>query len=140
MRPCGVALRHLLVQDAAARRHPLHVAGAERAPVAEAVAVLDGARQHVGDGLDAAMRMPREAGEVVVGPVVAEVVEQQERIELGRVAEAETRCRRTPAPSMVGWAFEVRLTARMVMVGYPQQFQPDGVNCHILGPFLLANI
>ena len=70
-------------------RHPLHVAGAEAAAVAEAVAVLDVAGEHVGDGLDAAVRMPREAGEIVVRVVVAEVVEQQERIELGRVAEAE---------------------------------------------------
>ena len=45
--------------------------------------------QHVGDGLDAAMRMPREAGEIVGRVVVAEIVEQQERIELGRLAEAE---------------------------------------------------
>ena len=82
-----VALRHLLMQDAAAGRHPLHVAGAERAAVAEAVAVVDRAGEHVGDGLDAAMRMPREAGEVVVRVVVAEIVEQQERIELAGVAE-----------------------------------------------------
>ena len=33
--------------------------------------------------------MPGKAGEIVVGNVVAEVVEQQERIELGGVAEAE---------------------------------------------------
>ena len=84
-----VALRHLLMQDAAAGRHPLHVAGAELAAVAEAVAVLDVAGQHVGDGLDAAMRMPGKAGAVFVGTVVAEIVEQQERIEFGGVAEAE---------------------------------------------------
>ena len=77
------------MEDAAARRHPLDVAGAEAAAVAEAVAVLDGAGEHVGDRLDAAMRMPREAGEVVVGTIVAEVVEQQKRIELGGVAESE---------------------------------------------------
>ncbi len=69
--------------------HPLHVAGAERAAVAEAVAVLDGAGEHVGDGLDAAVRMPRKAGEIVGRPVVAEIVEQQKRIELRGVAEAE---------------------------------------------------
>src|SRR5262249_57978434 len=34
-------LRHLLVHDAAAGRHPLDVAGADRALVAERVAVLD---------------------------------------------------------------------------------------------------
>ena len=89
MRPCVVALRHFLMQDAAAGGHPLHVAGAELAAVAEAVAMIDIAGQHVGDGLDAAMRMPREAGEIFGRPVVAEIVQQQERIEFGGVAEAE---------------------------------------------------
>ena len=84
-----VALGHLLMEDAAARGHPLHVAGAEAAAVAEAVAVLDGAGEHVGDRLDAAVRMPRKPGEVVLGIVVAEVVEQQERIEVRGLAEAE---------------------------------------------------
>ena len=84
-----VALRHLLMHDAAAGRHPLHVAGAEHALIAEAVAVLDLAGQDVGDRLDAAMRMPGKAGLVLVGIVVAEIVEQQERIELLGVAEAE---------------------------------------------------
>ena len=51
--------------------------------------MLDRAGEHIGDGLDAAMRMPGKAGAIVVGPVVAEIVEQQERIEFGRVAEAE---------------------------------------------------
>ncbi len=63
--------------------------GAEVAAVAEAVAVLDGAGQHVGDRLDAAMRMPRESGQIILGTVVAEVVEQQERIELFGLAESE---------------------------------------------------
>src|SRR6185312_13574913 len=54
-----VTLRHLLMHDATAGRHPLYVAGAERAVIAEAVAVLDGAVEDIGDGLDAAMRMPR---------------------------------------------------------------------------------
>src|SRR5262245_54468265 len=84
-----VALRHLLVQDAAARSHPLHVARAERPAVAEAVTVRHLAREHVGDRLDAAVRMPRKAGDVVVRVVVAKIVEQQEWIELGGVAEAE---------------------------------------------------
>ena len=61
----------------------------QRAAIAEAVAVIDRAREHVGDGLDAAMRMPGEAGEIFVGVVVAEIVEQEERIELLRVAEPE---------------------------------------------------
>ena len=98
-----VALRHLLVQDAAAGRHPLHVARAERAAVAEAVAVIDVAGQHVGDGLDAAVRMPGKAGEILARAVVAEIVEQQERIEVRRVAEAER------ATEVHAGAFDVRL-------------------------------
>src|ERR1700724_3212407 len=77
------------MQDAAAGGHPLHVAGPELAFVAEAVAVVDRAGEHIGDGLDAAVRMPREAGAVVLGTIVAEVVEQEERIELAGVAEPE---------------------------------------------------
>src|SRR6185295_16825147 len=84
-----IALRHLLVEDAAARSHPLHVAGAEAAAIAEAVAVRHLTGEDVGDRLDAAMRMPREAGEIVGRVLVAEIVEQQKRIELARVAEAE---------------------------------------------------
>jgi hypothetical protein len=84
-----VALRHLLVHDAAPGRHPLHVAGAERTFVSEAVAVLDIAGKHIGNGLDAAVRVPGEAGKIIRRTIVAEVVEQQEGIELGSVAEAE---------------------------------------------------
>ena len=85
-----VALRHFLVQDAAAGRHPLHVARSEIAAIAQAVAVLDIAGEHIGDGLDAAMRMPGKSGAILVRPVVAEIVQQEERIELGGVAEAES--------------------------------------------------
>ena len=85
----GVALGHFLMNDAAAGGHPLNVAGGDGAVVAHAVAVFDGAGENVSDGLDAAMRMPGKSGEIVLGNVVAEIVEQQERIELVRVAEAE---------------------------------------------------
>ena len=71
-----IALGHFLMDDAAAGGHPLHVAGGDGAVVAHAVAVFDGAGEDVGDGLDAAMRMPGEAGEIVFGDVVAEIVEQ----------------------------------------------------------------
>src|SRR4051812_8230356 len=37
----AVALRHLLMEDAAARRHPLHITSAEAAAIAEAVTVID---------------------------------------------------------------------------------------------------
>ena len=45
--------------------------------------------KNVGDGLDAAVGMPGEAGQIILGNVVAEVVEQQERVEIGSVAETE---------------------------------------------------
>ncbi len=84
-----VAFGHLLVQDAAAGGHPLDVAGSHFALVAERVAVFDGAGEDVGDGLDAAMRMPGESGEVVVGILIAEVVEEEKRVEFLGLAEAE---------------------------------------------------
>ena len=66
------------------------VAGAERAAVAEAVAVLDRARKYIGDGLDAAVRMPGKTGEIVLQPVVTEIVKQQERIGFLGLAETES--------------------------------------------------
>ena len=84
-----VALGHLLVQDAAAGRHPLHVAGGHFALVAQAVAVLDRAGQHVGDGLDPAVRMPGKSRQVIFRIVVAEIIQQQERIEILGLAETE---------------------------------------------------
>src|SRR6476469_4660662 len=77
------------MHDAAAGRHPLHIARPHRATVAEAVAVVDRSGEHIGDGLDAAVWMPRETGAVIVGAIIAEIVEQQERIELAGVAETE---------------------------------------------------
>ena len=74
-------LRHLRMDDAVCRRHPLHVARAEVARVAEAVLVPHVAVEHVGDGLEAAVRMRRKAGDVVVRVVREELVEHQERIE-----------------------------------------------------------
>ena len=84
-----VALGHFLVHDATTGRHPLHVTRAEVALVAEAVAVLDRAREHISDGLDAAVGMPGKAGEIIARAVVAEIVEQQKRVELAGIAEAE---------------------------------------------------
>ena len=101
--PLRVALGHLLMHDAAARGHPLHVAGAEAAAIAETVAVLDRAGQHISDGLDAAMRMPGKAGEIVLRSVVAEIVEQEKRVGLLRVAETEG------AAQLHAGAFERRL-------------------------------
>jgi hypothetical protein len=61
----------------------LHVAGADGAHVLQAVAVADGAFQHIGDGLDAAVRVGGEAADgALVGIVEGEMVEEQEGVEL----------------------------------------------------------
>src|SRR5262249_40969632 len=86
--PFWTHLRHLLVQDAAARRHPLDVAGADRALVAERVAMLHLARAHEGDGLDTSMRMKGKAFLVVVRIHGFEMVEKKERIQVVERARA----------------------------------------------------
>ena len=127
MRPLRVAARHLLMHDAAARGHPLHVAGAEHALVAEAVAVIDLAGQDIGDRLDAAMRMPGEAGLVLVGIVVAEIVQQQERIELLVSPKPKARRRCTPAPSSVGLDWMIFFTGRMDMMLCSSLMRADSI-------------
>src|SRR6266403_5515234 len=77
------------MQNAASGSHPLHVSRCHLPLVAQAVAVLDRARQHIRNGLDAPVRMPRESREVILRIVVAESVQQKKRIELLRLAETE---------------------------------------------------
>src|SRR4029077_135737 len=60
--PRGIALGHLLMDDAAAGRHPLHVTGRDGAAVAHAVAMLHPSGQNVSDRLNAAHRRPRKPG------------------------------------------------------------------------------
>ncbi len=87
--PSLVAFRHLLVDDAAACRHPLHVAGCDGAAVSHAVTVFHRSRQNVRDGLDAAVRMPRKARQIILRNIIAEVIQQEERVEFLGVSEAE---------------------------------------------------
>ena len=84
-----IALGHLLMDDATPRRHPLDVTGSDGPAVPEAVTVLDGPRKDVRDGLDAPVGVPWETRQVILRPLIPEVVEQQERVEVGRLAEAE---------------------------------------------------
>ena len=84
-----ITFRHLLVQNAAACRHPLHISGGHLALVAETVAMFDRAGKHIGDCLDTAVGMPWESRPVVVRVVVAKIVQQEKRIEILRLAEAE---------------------------------------------------
>ncbi len=85
---CGL-LRHFRMNDAACRRHPLHVARPEVAAIAEAVLVPHVAVEHVRDRLEPAVRMRGKTGEVVVRVVREELVEHQERIEPQVLAAAE---------------------------------------------------
>src|SRR5207244_1287759 len=50
--PLGITLGHLLVQDATTGGHPLHVTGSHLALVDQAIAVLHGACEDVGDRLN----------------------------------------------------------------------------------------
>ena len=83
----GIAFRHLLVNDSTAGRHPLNVTRADDTAMAQAVAVLDGSGEDVGDRLDTSMRMPWKAGEIVFRSLIAEIVKKKKRIEIGRIAE-----------------------------------------------------
>ena len=77
------------MDDPLAGGHPLDVAGGDGAAIAHAVAVLHGSGQDIRDGFDPAVGMPGEPRQIIGGNVVAEVVQQQERIEIGGVAEPE---------------------------------------------------
>ena len=81
--------------------------------------MLDGAGEHVGDGFDAAVRMPGEAREVVGGPIVAEIVEQQKWICLRRVAKAEGASQFDAGALNSGLDCTMRLTGRMDMKSMP---------------------
>ncbi len=81
------------------------------------------AGQDISNGFDAAMGMPGEAGQIGRGDVVAEVVEEEEGVEVGDVAEAECALQmRAPAPSKVGFAFTSRLIGRIDMAQYNHGF------------------
>src|SRR5215472_8471723 len=84
-----VALGHLLMDDAAAGGHPLHVTRGDYAAISHAVAVLHSSRQYIGNGLNAAMRMPWEPGQIVFRNVIAKIVEQEKRVEVLGVSETK---------------------------------------------------
>src|SRR5713226_2917339 len=77
------------MDDPAPRGHPLDVPLADDALVPDAVLVLDSAVQHVGDRLDAAMRMPWESRDVLGGVLRTEIVQEQERIQPRDLGRAE---------------------------------------------------
>ena len=72
---------HLVVEDARPCGHPLRVALADDAAAAVRVVVRHDTVDHVGDGLEAAMRVPRRADGLVRRVVDwAELVEEEERV------------------------------------------------------------
>src|SRR3979411_535733 len=81
-----VSFRHLLMDDAAARRHPLNVAGRDGTAVTHAIAMLNSSRQDIRDGFDPA-RVPREPSQIILGK---EIVQEKEWIEVGCIAESES--------------------------------------------------
>src|SRR5271155_164457 len=85
-----IALGHLLMDDPAPGRHPLHIARANRAAVSHAVAVLHRSGEDIRDRLDTAMRMPWKSRQIIRRNIVAEVIQQQKRIEVGCVAETKS--------------------------------------------------
>src|SRR3954467_5952044 len=108
-----ITFGHLLVENAATCGHPLHISGAHGALVAETVAVLHAAAQHGGDGLDAAVRMPGESGEIIFGVLVAESSSRRNGSKSLVRPNPNARRSLTPAPSSVSWDCEIDLTARM---------------------------
>jgi hypothetical protein len=80
---------HFLVDNPASRCHPLHIAGSNCPSISHAVPVLDSSSQDVRDRFNSAVRMPGEAGQVVVGNIIAEIVEQKKWIEVRCVSKPE---------------------------------------------------
>jgi hypothetical protein len=77
------------MDDAASGRHPLHVPRLDHAFVADRIAVLHASLEHDGDGLEAAMRMVREAGDPRLRIVGAELIEHEERIDRIKLRRAD---------------------------------------------------
>ncbi len=87
--PLRIPFWHLLVQNAAAGGHPLNVPGGHPALVAQAVSVRHLSSQHIRDGLDSAVRVPRKPGNVVCRILVSKIVEQQKWIEFLGLSKPE---------------------------------------------------
>src|SRR5579863_4572885 len=98
-----IALGHLLMDNPTSCSHPLDIARSDRAMVSHAVAVLNRSGEDIGNSLDSSVWVPWKARQVVFRNVVAEIVEQQKRIEIGRVSE--TKC----ATKMHARSFQRRL-------------------------------
>src|SRR5262245_50778692 len=100
-----VAFGHFLMNDPATGGHPLDIASRNRAGIPHAVAMLNRSSEHIGYRFDAAMRVPRESGEVIIGNIVPEIVQQQEWIKVGSVAESESAAQMDTGPFDRGLRF-----------------------------------
>ena len=82
--------RGLDVEDAGTGRHPLGVAVADDAAAAVGVLVHHGPVDHVGDGLETAMGVPRRSLRLAGGVVdLAHLIEVDERVEVGQIDPVE---------------------------------------------------
>jgi hypothetical protein len=90
--------RDLGVDHAATGDHPLHTAVTQHSFVPRTVAVPHAARQHVGDGLEAAVGVIGEARDVILRVVAAECVQHQERVQAAlQVSREDARKAHTSA-------------------------------------------
>jgi hypothetical protein len=64
--------------------------------IAQAIPVFNGAGQDVGDRFNPPMRVPGKTGEVILRQIISKIIQEQERIELGRVAEPESPAQTHP--------------------------------------------
>jgi hypothetical protein len=97
---------HFLVNDAAPRRHPLHVARRDDTFVSHAVAVLDIAFQDVGNRLDAAMGVPRKAFDVLIRIGIAKIIKKKKRVKERNFAVSENPPEMNSCSFHRGFAFE----------------------------------
>ena len=70
------------MHDPASGSHPLDIAGADAAGVAEGVLMIDLAADHVGNGLDSPVGMHGKAFDVILRIVRPKMIEKQKRVEV----------------------------------------------------------
>ncbi len=86
------------MDDTATGGHPLHAAGAEQADIALVVAMAHAPGQHIGDGLEAAVRMVGKTADIVGRLVRAEFVQHQEGVEIRQFRPADDPGEANPGP------------------------------------------
>ena len=94
----SILLRHLAVDEASTRGHPLGAAPPNQARVPAAVPVLHGAFEHDGDRLEPAVGMVGKALDVRRGIIGVKAVEEDERIEVAQRGLPDDSLQRDPGP------------------------------------------